>query len=142
MEISGLFAEINDEISESAGDTAKFDDPRILCETAKVDHIIFTKRVIDAAMGRGDLKPDQLTDHKLCRLGRWYGALTDQTITSMPSFKELDEPHKQVHAFAKKALEAHEADDQKSALEQLEAMSQAREVVITKLDELARVHRR
>ena len=138
MEISGLFAEINDEIAESAGDTAESDDPRMLCETAKVDHIIFTKRVIDAAMGRGDLKLDQLTDHKLCRLGRWYTALTDQTIIAMPPFKELDEPHKQVHLFAQKALEAHEVGDQKSALEQLEAMSRAREVVITKLDELAK----
>lgn len=137
MEISGLFAEINDKISESAGDTVKSDDPRIHCEIAKVDHIIFTKRAIDAAMGRGDLRSDQLTDHTHCRLGHWYGALTDEAITSMPLFKQLDEPHMQVHAFAKKALVAHEANDQKAALEYLEAMSQARESVITKLEELS-----
>lgn len=137
MEISGLFAEINDEIAESAGDTAKSDDPRILCEIAKVDHIIFTKRTIDAVMGRIELKSNQLTDHKLCRLGRWYGALTDEAVTSMPAFEQLEEPHQQVHNYARKALTSHEANDQKAALEHLEVMSRASHEVIAKLDELS-----
>ena len=137
MEISGLFAEINDEIAESAGDTAKSDDPRILCEIAKVDHIIFTKQTIDAVMGRIELKSNQLIDHKLCRLGRWYGTLTDVSVTSMPAFKQLKEPHKQVHDYAQKALAAYEANDQKAALEHLEVMSRASHKVIAMLDELS-----
>ncbi len=138
MEISNLFAEINDEMAENADDTSALKDARGLCEVAKVDHIIFTKRVIDAVMDRIKLKSNELSSHDLCRLGQWYGSLADRDIKAMPEFTQLLDPHRKVHACAKQALAAHEAADQDAALKHLEEMTRASHIVIDHLDVLSR----
>nr|WP_241462272.1 CZB domain-containing protein [Aeromonas finlandensis] len=49
--------------------------------------------------------------HTDCRLGRWYyeGEGAGQ-FGSLPSFKQLDTPHKQVHGAVNKALVAARGD--------------------------------
>jgi methyl-accepting chemotaxis protein len=138
MEISNLFAEINDEMAENADDTSALKDARSLCEMAKVDHIIFTKRVIDAVMDRIKLKSNELSSHELCRLGQWYGSLADRDIKAMPEFTQLLDPHRKVHSCAQQALAAHETADQDAALKHLEEMTRASHIVISHLDALSK----
>jgi methyl-accepting chemotaxis protein len=38
-------------------------DPRSLCEMAKIDHVMFKKRVTDAVAGRKSWKTEEVPDH-------------------------------------------------------------------------------
>jgi methyl-accepting chemotaxis protein len=110
---------------------------RSLCEIAKVDHILFKKKVTDAVMGGEKLLPNDLLDHNNCRLGKWYSTLILPHIEDAPAFKELAEPHKNVHAAAKKALNAHNAGLTQEAHDAIHEMNDAGTQVLNILDRLS-----
>ena len=112
-----------------------------LCFMAKIDHVIFKQRTIDACMGRDNWKSEEVPDHHNCRLGKWYDAVKDPAVRNHPTFAALIEPHKRVHATAKAALEASARDDQAATAEALMALDQASFDVIEGLDELSKVMR-
>lgn len=103
---------------------------------AKSDHASFKKRVIDVLVGRGATKGTELPDHHLCRLGKWYDAVTDERIKALPAYKCIIEPHQRVHHHGKLALQAHEQADMGEALRQAKLMDQASAEVIAALDTL------
>ena len=39
---------------------------------AQADHLLWKKRLLDMAVGKSQMKSTDLTDHTLCRLGKWY----------------------------------------------------------------------
>jgi methyl-accepting chemotaxis protein len=110
---------------------------RSLCEIAKVDHILFKKKVTDAVMGRIEMTSADIPDHHNCRLGKWYDALELEHITNAPSFKELLTPHRNVHAHAKKALDAHNSGQMQEAHQAIADMNEAGLQVLDVLDKLS-----
>jgi len=104
---------------------------------AKADHLIWKKRLLDMAFGRSDLKAAELTDHTLCRLGKWYYS-PDNRMRNLPSFAAIEMPHQKVHYHgieAAKRFEAHQLDEGMAHFHQLETASQE---VLAALNELAR----
>ncbi len=108
-----------------------------LCYMARIDHVMFKKRVIDTCMGNSNWTSDQVPDHHHCRLGKWYDGIQDETIRNLPVFRALVEPHKIVHAAAKEAMDAARRDETTRMSEALSAMDKASEEVLKLLDELA-----
>ncbi|MER1985952.1 MAG: methyl-accepting chemotaxis protein [Solibacillus sp.] len=98
-----------------------------LLHLSKADHILWKWRVYNMFLGLEKLKPEDVSSHKACRLGKWY--LSDKTKTrfgSHPSYRELDNYHEQVHLEAKAAVEKFNAGDILAAehhLKQIEAAS-------------------
>jgi len=135
--ISGLITSSNDLMTEQANDIYQSDSDRSLCEMAKIDHVLFKKRVMDAVMGRVELHSSDIPDHHTCRLGKWYDAITQANITDMPSFKEMVEPHKLVHAAAKRALDAYDSGQSDVAMQALQEMNDAGSSVIRILNQLS-----
>jgi methyl-accepting chemotaxis protein len=136
--ISDRIARTNDDMTRNAAGLHQSDSPRSLCEIAKVDHVIFKKRIADAVLGRAQLNAADAGDHQLCRLGKWYGSVKENAIRGLPSYRQLTGPHQQVHAAAKRALEAHAAGDKPQAVKALEEMGRAGDEVLRLLDELSR----
>ncbi len=108
-----------------------------LCEMAKFDHILFKKKVIDAFLGLIDCKPEDLTDHNNCRLGKWYNTVTNPKIKNLPEFKSLLEPHIDFHQYGKDALKALNMDKIKEAIDIIHKLEETSEIVLDLLTKLA-----
>ncbi|NJL07712.1 MAG: hypothetical protein HC900_05190, partial [Methylacidiphilales bacterium] len=112
---------------------------RSLVEMAKIDHVMFKKRVMDVLMGRDTWRVAEVPDHHNCRLGKWYDAITAAEITSLPAYGKLVAPHQRVHAAGSRAIAAHEAGDMDGALAALEDLNEASIEVLAILDEMSQV---
>ena len=124
---------------ESAGSMFDPESGVSLCYMAKIDHVIFKQRTIDACMGREEWKPADVPDHHNCRLGKWYDAIKEQAVREHPAFAGLVDPHQRVHASAKRALEAAARGEREAMIAALGDLDTASSEVIKGLDELARV---
>ena len=126
----------NDDFSSGATKWFSASSHRSLCEMAKIDHILFKKRVLDTIVGRGDWNSNSVPDHHTCRLGKWYDSIGNEAIRSHPAYGEVVGPHKRVHALAKEALDAHQARDIDRAFAILNQMDEASSDVLEVLDRL------
>lgn len=124
-EISDSLQRSNDKFVVSARTWYRDDSIRSLCEMAKIDHVVFKKRVVDTVSGRDDLHADDVVDHHSCRLGKWYDKVALPELRNHPVFKSIVEPHQRVHEAARQALTAHAEGRRGDALEQLQVLEEA-----------------
>lgn len=103
---------------------------------AKFDHVAWRRRLVAMLFGRESLKDSELFDHHSCRLGKWYDAVTDESIKSNPVFGRLKEPHRLVHEHGRKAAERYKAGDFAHAMEEIEHVKTHSKDVLRYLDEL------
>ncbi len=127
----------NDRFAAKAKTWHAEDDPRSLCEMAKIDHVLFKKRVMDAVMGYASWRASEAPDHHGCRLGKWYDGVRDPAVLRMPAFTSIVAPHEQVHTAAKMALEAHERNDTAGSMTALAKLNDASSEVVAKLDKFS-----
>ncbi|CAA7617216.1 methyl-accepting chemotaxis protein [Magnetospirillum sp. UT-4] len=104
---------------------------------AKSDHMIWRRRLAEMLAGRTTLNPDELANHKSCRLGKWYYAVEDQAIRNHPAFKALEAPHERVHHFGIDAARKFRDGDFDGAVDAVAAIEEPSQEVQRLLDELA-----
>lgn len=106
-------------------------------QTVKMDHVVWKMNVFQAVTGLIDLDMSAVADHTQCRLGKWYyegyGA---ELYSSAKSFREIEEPHRQVHVSGIAALNAFAEGDMSVALSSLHEMEKASVDVLRLLDSL------
>lgn len=90
---------------------AEEDIPNKVIYLAQADHLLWKKRLLDMAVGRSNMKAKDLTDHTLCRLGKWYYSMADDSIRNLISFRDIEEPHKLVHAIGIEAAQYFEVNN-------------------------------
>ncbi len=95
------------------------------------------------AGGRSQLKSAELADHSSCRLGKWYyeilrGASSEdiEKYRKLRAFKEIEEPHKQVHAYGIEAARCFETGALQRGMQQYERVEQASREVLACLDKM------
>ncbi|WP_454917394.1 methyl-accepting chemotaxis protein [Xanthobacter sediminis] len=137
MRMAASLQSSNDRFSSSAHDWFNANSPVALCEMAKIDHVLFKKRVVDALMQHAQWHANEVPDHQHCRLGKWYEQVDIPEIRRLPAFAALVEPHRQVHAAAQLALRLHEENRPDEALEALGTLNAASHEVQRILDALA-----
>jgi methyl-accepting chemotaxis protein len=103
---------------------------------AKSDHNLWKKNLSEMLVGLNSLTEDALGDHQSCRLGKWYGTISDETIKGHPAFAALDKPHAEVHTCGKKAAALFAQGDREGAQAAVSEMEIASAEVIRLLDEL------
>lgn len=69
---------------------------------AHTDHLLWKWRLYNMLAGRAEIDPQQVADHRACRLGRWYFGAQER-FGHLASFRELDAPHQEVHRLAREA---------------------------------------
>ncbi len=136
--VSDMLQHSNDGLSEAALKWFRNSSGRSMCEMAKIDHVLFKKRVVDTILGRGSWKASEVPDHHNCRLGKWYDSITDKDLREQISFRTLDEPHHRVHAAAVETLKAHEAGNTAKTLDHLEELEAASREVINGLNDVSK----
>jgi len=115
----------------------QFSRDAAVIEGTMIDHINFCRAVDAAVSGQTQLQADELSDHKHCRLGRWYYAVTDEWIRSRKCYQRMEDAHVRVHAAGKDALRLNAAGDQSRARQRLEDMYAASETVCENIEKLA-----
>ena len=130
--------EMNDHFSQRAKSWFSAQSPRALCEMAKIDHVLFKKRVVDTLLGRAKWAAGEVPDHHQCRLGKWHDGVSNDFIRSIPAYAALVEPHRRVHAAAQAILKHHEAKEPDRAIALLGELNAASGEVLAGLDELSR----
>jgi len=128
---------MNDGFSERAKAWFGAGSPRALCEMAKIDHVLFKKRVVDTLLGRQKWPARDVPDHHRCRLGQWYDQVSDAAVKALPSFVAAAEPHRRVHAVAHSILSHHEAGEFGEAIALLDELNAASREVLARLAELS-----
>ena len=110
---------------------------RSFIETVKFDHLLFKLGIYKALLGMSDMKAEQVSDHRGCRLGVWYtegrGA---REYKDQARYRELDAPHRIVHEAGRKALQANAELDLAGLRTALQTMEQASTEVAAILDSL------
>ena len=130
-------AETTDFYAQQAKELFDKDSDASLCYAAKVDHVLFKRKILDTCIGDGTWKSSEVPDHNHCNLGHWYNHITDSVIKDSPTFKQLIGPHQEIHAAGRRALEAHDQEDEAEMLKELHIMDEMSKEVVTLLDKLA-----
>jgi methyl-accepting chemotaxis protein len=128
----------NTNITSNASQWFQDGSSRGLCELAKIDHVLFKKRIVDVIMGDAHWNPHEVPDCHGCRLGKWYDSVTDRRLTGNPHFRALKDPHQRVHDEGIQTLTCFHNGDMDGAVRHLRTMNQASTEVLQKLDALSR----
>lgn len=103
--------------------------------TTKLDHSVW-KSDIYRKLERQAFH-EHVTDHKECRLGKWYSQGQGAELYSHVSgYRELDAPHRRVHEQGAAALDARRKGDFKAMVNHLDAMEAASLQVVHCIDRL------
>ncbi len=112
------------------------DIPGKIVKIAKVDHVIWKKRLADMLVGLETLRPDELASHEACRLGKWYYGPSSMAYRAHSAFARLEIPHRLVHDHGKAAARAYLDGDIDRALAEVAEVERASKDVILLLDAL------
>ena len=107
-------------------------------ELYKTDHMLWTWRIYNMILGFEHLKSSEVGNHHECRLGHWVDGHDSEKCRSLPTFRQLESPHKMVHELAREAAVAYEQGNIAKAEQILERMGRASGEVVVILEELQR----
>jgi len=122
-------------IGESLKDLAERNIDDYVLHCAKSDHLIWKKRLAGMLVGVAQLQESELSDHKACRLGKWYETARAE-YAHYPSFNALEAPHARVHEAGKRAARAFAQGDMDAAEAAFAELEQASAEVVRLLDGL------
>ncbi|MBU5444792.1 methyl-accepting chemotaxis protein [Paenibacillus sp. MSJ-34] len=107
-----------------------------LVRVAKTDHLLWKWKIYNMVLGISKIDSNQVTSHESCRLGKWYYGDLPLFVKNSDAYKELEEPHKEVHYYAKIAVEHYEKGNLLGAEQSLELLEQASDKVIHLLSKI------
>ncbi|MFV3076133.1 methyl-accepting chemotaxis protein [Niveispirillum fermenti] len=123
-------------LGRQLSDLMKQDIPNKIVKIAKVDHIMWKKRLADMVVGLQTLRADELARHDACRLGKWYYGAASMPLRSHPAYAALEAPHRSVHEHGIRAVELFNAGDLDGAMAEIAEVEAASEQVVAQLDRL------
>ncbi len=123
-------------LGKQLSDLMKQDIPNKIVKIAKVDHIMWKKRLADMVVGLQSLRADELARHDSCRLGKWYYGPASLPLRGHPAFAALEAPHRSVHEHGIRAVELFNVGNLDAAMAEIELVEAASEKVVEQLDRL------
>lgn len=123
-------------ISAQIAKLAELNVPDKVIKLAQSDHVIWKKRLANMIAGREGLKPDELSNHHTCRLGKWYDNVTEKKYKTNPLFQQLVDPHKLVHEHGIQAVRYYNDGKLDAALGEISKVEAASKDVLAMLAEL------
>ena len=103
----------------------------------KTDHLLWRWWVYNSILGYHTMNADEMSDHHMCRLGKWYDSKrTDDKIKDQSSYHDIDEPHMRIHQLAKEAASLIASNQHLQLDAILVSIEQASSEVVKNLDQL------
>ena len=107
-----------------------------LLHTVKMDHMVWKADIHRHFVADAKADTNNITDHNSCRFGRWYRAEGAELFKNNSIFRQLEEPHMEVHTNGLAALQAKRDGDTAKGLEYLAKMEAASSRTIDLLSQL------
>lgn len=108
-----------------------------LLRVSKTEHLLWKWWLYNFALGFHSMDKKQITSEHECRLGKWYDEMKmNESISSLPAFEKLAEPHHKVHKIAQEIAVLIQNGDQENLHQKFGELDQVSEEVIALLDEL------
>ncbi len=125
-------------LAQHMGGTMSSSSIRGFVELTKTDHMVYKFQIYQILMGASDKKAEEFSDHTSCRLGKWYyHGVGQKTCSHLSAFRNLEQPHKEVHAWGIEAINSYRNGKQKEAIDALRNMELASQKVMECLEEIA-----
>ncbi|MCI4627120.1 MAG: methyl-accepting chemotaxis protein, partial [Candidatus Magnetoovum sp. WYHC-5] len=108
----------------------------LIFDLAKTDHRLWINRIASCVKGGEHIATNTLSDHTLCRLGNWYYSEGKELYGHIQNFRNIEQPHKKLHALGIEAVSMYNKGNVQRARElyaELEAVSKQ---IIANLEEL------
>jgi len=102
----------------------------------KKGHMDWYKKVQGLLQGTIQLKPEEVTSHKTCGLGKWYFGEDSKELSKHPQFQELGNVHEKVHAAAQGVAKAVANHDFSLAKDHVKVFEQNRSKLFGILDNI------
>ncbi len=135
----GTFTQLNS-LAKDSSRTAEKIQNRLFTTLVKVDHVLYKSNAYSTILAEDDTRA--FTDHKNCRMGKWYSNLGQEVFGKTKSFKDMDAPHALVHESVFKNLEfvkSHstlKADNPKTIINNFATMETASSKLFVLLDNM------
>ncbi len=131
--MQGLMATSN-QMKQAIGATAL----RTFVEIAKVDHLIYKFDIYKVFLGVSPKMAGEFAGHNACRLGKWYYEGDGrQCFSSLPGYREMEEPHQRFHNYGISAVESYHAGQFEQGLAAISEMEKASFKVLDALERVA-----
>jgi len=114
----------------------RFNIPGKLLLVAKSDHVLWKKRLNEMLLGSTEIRPEEMADHRHCRLGKWYYGEGMQRFSGNPNFVAIEAPHAKVHEVARKVAELYRDGKKIEAQEMVDNLDPHTGFVLENLDKL------
>lgn len=105
----------------------------------KTDHLLWKWWLYNFILGYHHIDEKELVDHHQCRLGICYDdALNNPSVSTLPSFKQLEAPHRHFHENVRRIyhfVKQGKLEEAEAAFDTLEEISQR---ILNVLDQLAK----
>jgi methyl-accepting chemotaxis protein len=83
----------------------------LMIRTVKTEHLLWKWWLISYLFGIYNMPEEQVVDHTQCRLGKRYYSVMDSKIKDLSSFKEMENPHVELHKLAKSIFQQIKNND-------------------------------
>ncbi|MNL20596.1 diguanylate cyclase [compost metagenome] len=80
-----------------------------LIELAIGDHLLWVARLDNMRHGHEVIRPESMTSHRECRLGKWYHGKGAHSCGAHGAFRSVDAPHAEMHDKARQMIVAYHA---------------------------------
>ncbi len=132
QKVLALYANIQDSI-ESSGMLSSI-------ELANIEEITLKLEVYKVFMGISNIKGSDIPDFTECLLGQWYyNQEVRHKYEKLPKYKEIEDPHKDVHIQAAKAIDFFYEKKYKEAVDAMYKMEKANLFVMDGLTQILHV---
>lgn len=108
-----------------------------LLQLSKADHILWKWRIYNMLLGLETVRPEDVSSHTACRLGKWYNMEgTQKRFGHLQAYRDIDAYHSEVHRYAREAAVHFQQGERQAAEQDLHSLEKASVEVIRLLDEL------
>ncbi len=108
-----------------------------MIRVVRTEHLLWKWWLYNYVLGYHRMDEAEWTDHHQCRLGKWYDAMRHvERVSSLPAFRKLEAPHRQIHERAKEICRLIEQGRRQEAEAMLKAIEQHSHQVVDLLDQL------
>jgi methyl-accepting chemotaxis protein len=101
-EFRGRLTDFDQKTQNILKETLSMEDKTFVILT-KIDYLLFKRSAFDAILDNNT--HTHFPDHHSSRLGRWYATDGQSRFGEIEAFKQLLEPHKQVHEFVRNSID-------------------------------------
>lgn len=106
-------------------------------QTLKLDHLVWKSQVYATSCGKNSKQAQDFQSSSDSRFGRWYNGEGNQMFNALPAYRQLKQPHNELHDYAVKAIQSFADEDSEKGNAYLSKMENTSELLLDLLDQIA-----